>query len=171
MMAKLPPGQKRLQGKMKSMSRLIDQTIQRVRKIATELRPGVLDDLGLPAAVEWQTQEFQSRTGIKCQLTLHPEEMTLDPARSTAIFRIFQETLTNVARHADADRVKIRLVEEGGRLVLEVADNGKGITESQISNSKSLGILGIRERALLWGGEGKIEGVPRKGTTVTKVPP
>ncbi|HLG22923.1 MAG TPA: PAS domain S-box protein, partial [Candidatus Manganitrophaceae bacterium] len=167
MMTKLPPGQKRLQGKMKSMSLLIDQTIQRVRKIATELRPGVLDDLGLPAAVEWQTQEFQSRTGIQCRLTLHPEEMTLDPARSTAIFRIFQETLTNVARHADADRVKIRLVEEGGRLVLEVADNGKGITESQISNSKSLGILGIRERALLWGGEVKIEGVPGKGTTVT----
>jgi len=155
-----------------SMSKLVDTTIQTVREISTELRPGVLDDLGLTAAIEWQLQEFQTRTGIRCNFTSSPENITLDQDRSTAIFRIFQETLINVARHANATRVDISLKEEADNLILEVRDNGKGITESGISNSKSLGLLGMRERALFLGGEVKISGTPGKGTTITvRIPP
>jgi len=150
-----------------SMSKLVDTTIQTVREISTELRPGVLDDLGLTAAIEWQAQEFQTQTGIRCKFTSSPENITLDQDRSTAIFRIFQETLTNVARHANATRVNVRLKEKADDLILKVRDNGKGITESEISNPKSLGLLGMRERALLFGGEVKISGIQGKGATIT----
>jgi PAS domain S-box-containing protein len=149
-----------------SMSKLADSTIQRVREISTELRPGVLDDLGLTAAIEWQAQEFQTRAGIRCSFTSSPANITLDQDRSTAVFRILQETLTNVARHANATRVDIRLKENASNLILEVRDNGKGITEREISNSKSLGLLGMRERALFLGGEVNIRGTPGKGTSV-----
>lgn len=152
--------------KINAMSKLINATIQEVRKIATELRPGVLDDLGLTAAIEWQAQEFQTRTGLQCMVTLPPEDVTLDQERSTAIFRIFQEILTNVARHANATTVNSRLTADAGHLILEVSDNGQGITESEISGSKSLGLLGMRERALLLGGEVHIRGIQGKGTTV-----
>jgi len=136
-------------------------------KIVSLLRPGILDDFGLAAAVEWQAEEFQNRTGIKCEVTLEPEDIILDEARSTTIFRIFQEAMTNVARHANATKVKVNLKEKAGELVLEVKDNGKGITEDQISAPKSFGLIGIRERTHSWGGEVKISGIRDKGTTVT----
>lgn len=150
-----------------SMSKLVDTTIQRVREISIELRPGVLDDLGLMAAIEWQAQEFQSSVGIRCSFTSSLGNVTLDQNQSTAIFRILQETLTNVARHANASRVDISLNENAGKLILEVRDNGKGITEREIFTSKSLGLLGMRERALLLGGEVRISGTPGKGTNVS----
>ncbi len=154
-----------------SMSKLIDAAIQMVREISAELRPGVLDDLGLVAAVEWQAQEFQTRMGIRCRFTSTLENITLDKEQSTAIFRILQETLTNVARHANATRVNITLRKKAGNLILEVRDNGRGITESEISNPRSLGLLGMRERALLLGGNVEISGTPGKGTAVTvKIP-
>lgn len=164
---RLPKKENLLRERTKSMAKLVDTTVQTLRKISTELRPGVLDDLGLTAAIEWQVQEFQARTKLRCLLKVHPEEILLDPDRSTAVFRIFQETLTNIVRHANADEVMIRLEKTDDRLILEVKDNGKGITQSQITNSKSLGLLGIRERALLWGGTVQISGIPGKGTTVT----
>jgi signal transduction histidine kinase len=133
----------------------------------TELRPGLLDDLGLVAAIEWQAEEFQKRTGIKCEATLDPEEIILDQDRSTAISRILQETLTNVSRHANATKVKVNLRKKAGKLILKVNDNGKGITEKQISDPKSFGLIGIRERVHLFGGEVKISGIRDKGTTVT----
>jgi PAS domain S-box-containing protein len=163
----LTEDQKALLKKTKSMSKLIDGTIQSVRKIASELRPGVLDDLGLATAIDWQAQEFQARTGIRCRISLLPQTVTLDSLRSTAIFRICQELLTNVARHSHASRVNISLEERSGDLTLEVRDNGKGIAETEISSPKSLGLLGMRERALLIGGEFKISSVPGKGTTAT----
>jgi PAS domain S-box-containing protein len=150
-----------------SMSKLVDTTIQMVREISTELRPGVLDDLGLTAAIEWQAQEFQTRMGIRCSFTSSLENIILDKERSTVIFRIFQEALTNVVRHANATRINVSLKEEADNLILEVRDNGEGIKESEISNAKSLGLLGMRERAILLGGEIKISGTPRKGTKVT----
>jgi signal transduction histidine kinase len=153
--------------KIRAMTDLADATIKTVRKIATELRPGVLDDLGLIAAIEWQAQEFQTRTGIQCQVVLPPDEVPLDQERSTAVFRIFQEILTNVARHARATAVDSRLTRAADSLILEVTDNGRGITENEISGSKSLGLLGMRERALLLGGEVTISGTPGQGTTVT----
>ena len=148
------------------MSKLIDATIQTVRRIATDLRPGILDDLGLVAAIEWQAQDFQKRTGIKCKLAPGVEDLELDPDRSTAAFRIFQETLTNVARHSLATEVDVSLSHCADSVVLEIKDNGKGIKEAEISGSRSLGLLGMRERAHLLGGELKVSGTPGEGTTV-----
>jgi signal transduction histidine kinase len=152
--------------KAESILRLIDQTIVSVRRIATELRPGILDDLGLVAAIDWAAQEFEARTGAKCDLDLPGDDIVIDPERTTAIFRILQETLTNVTRHAEATRVDVRLGRENGNIVLEVRDNGRGIAEEQLSSSRSLGILGMRERALLLGGELTISGAAGKGTIV-----
>ncbi|MEW6418584.1 MAG: response regulator [Nitrospirota bacterium] len=164
---KLPNDQKQLIEKTKSMSKLIDATIQTVQRILTELRPGLLDDLGLLAAIEWQAEEFQKRTGIKCEVTLEPDEIIIDQDRSTAIFRIFQEALTNVSRHANATTVKVNLKKKAEKLILKVKDDGRGITEKQISDPKSLGLIGIRERVHLFGGEFKISGIRDKGTAVT----
>lgn len=163
---KLPKGQDGLLEKTKSMLALLDQAIQAVRRIATRLRPSVLDDLGLVAAMEWQLQDFQSRTGIKGNFTSRLRERPLDRDLSTTLFRIFQETLTNIARHANADNVKISLEQKDGDLLLQVSDNGKGISEGKISDPKSLGVLGMKERALLLGGELRIKGSRGKGTTV-----
>jgi len=162
----LPPDGKGAALRIERLLKLADETIQSVRRIATELRPGVLDDLGLAAAVEWAAEEFQTRTGMECHVSLPDSEISLDPERATALFRIFQETLTNVARHAHATEVKVRLARSNGDLFLEVHDNGKGISEGELSESQSLGILGMRERALVLGGELTITGAPGKGTTV-----
>jgi PAS domain S-box-containing protein len=149
-----------------SVLELVDQTIQSVRRISTELRPGILDDLGLVAALEWAAEEFEARTGTRCRLDLPGDDIEIDQERATAMFRIFQETLTNVARHAKASEVGVRLAKENGDLTLEVHDNGTGIDEEQLSGGRSLGILGMRERAALLGGELGIIGAPEKGTTV-----
>ena len=144
----------------------MDESIQAVRRISTELRPGILDDLGLVAAIEWAGEDFQARTGTTCGLDLPQEALAVDPAQATAIFRIFQETLTNVARHADASKVDVRLAREDGDLTLEVHDDGKGIPEDKLKIRESLGILGMRERAMLLGGELTISSPPGTGTTV-----
>jgi PAS domain S-box-containing protein len=163
--------QKSLLEKTKSMTKLVDKTFQSVKRISTELRPGLLDDIGLPAAIEWQAEEFENRTGIKCVVSVVPEDMILDSDCSTAIFRIFQETLTNIARHAHATRAGVRLIKRPSRIELQVKDNGKGITEEQIGNPKSFGLIGIQERTSFLGGVVKIRGVQGKGTTViAKVP-
>ncbi len=153
--------------RIESALRLIDETIQSVRRIAAELRPGVLDDLGLSAAIEWQAQEFQTRTGIICQLLPAPlEDISLDSERATATFRIFQEVLSNIAQHAHATHVQVRLVRSSESVILEVQDNGRGISDEQISNPKSLGLLGIRERTLRLGGHFAVLGEEGRGTTV-----
>jgi PAS domain S-box-containing protein len=152
--------------KATSVLNLVDETIRAVRRISSELRPGMLDHLGLVATVEWAGEDFESRTGIKCQLDLPREEITIDPAVATAVFRIFQETLTNVARHANASELQVRLAKVNSDLILEVHDNGKGIAEASLSSGESLGILGMRERALLFGGELKISSASGEGTTV-----
>jgi signal transduction histidine kinase len=162
----LPAGENPPSKRIASILKLADEAIQAVRRIATELRPGMLDDLGLVATIEWAGEGFASRTGTRCRLDLPQDDIAVDPERATAIFRILQETLTNVARHADASEVDVRLAKEDGGLILEVHDNGKGITEDQLSNGKSLGILGMRERAMLLGGELTISGLPGNGTTV-----
>jgi signal transduction histidine kinase len=146
---------------------LVDGTMQSVRRIATELRPVVLDQLGLIPAIEWQAGEFQGRTGIQCTLNIYLRTVALPIERSTGVFRIFQEILTNVTRHARASRVDISMQEYRGHLLLLVSDDGRGITDDEVSDSKSLGLLGMRERALLLGGETKIERNSDQGTTVT----
>jgi signal transduction histidine kinase len=149
------------------MAAHIDKTIQAVRRIATELRPGVLDTAGLLAALEWQANRFQTQTGIVCEVKAEMIETLWDQELNTAFFRIFQEALTNVIRHANATKVEVRLAETGGQVVLEVKDNGRGISEAEIHNTKSIGLLGIRERAALLGGTLRIEGGRGKGTTLT----
>ena len=144
----------------------VDATIDVVRRISSELRPSILDDLGLAAAVEWQAQQFQSRTGITCRYDWLADTESLDSEQSTAVFRIFQEALTNVLRHAQADRINISLEDENGEFVLRIQDNGRGIRDSEKTSPSSLGLLGMRERAYLMGGRIEIIGVEGKGTRV-----
>jgi len=162
----LPKDAKQQSTRAELIMKLADETIQTVRRISTELRPGILDDLGLMAAVEWAAEEFQSRTGTNCRLDLPEDDIVIDRERATALFRILQETLTNVARHANATQVNVRLAKEKGSLLLEVHDNGKGISKEQLSAGRSLGILGMRERAVLLGGGLAISGAPGQGTTI-----
>jgi len=161
------PGDARQQSdRAESIMKLADETIQAVRRISTELRPAILDDLGLVAAVEWAAQEFEARTGTECRLDLPKDDIVIDQERATALFRILQETLTNVARHANATQVRVRLARNNGNLSLEVQDNGRGFDEEEPSAGGHLGVLGMQERALLLGGQLTIDGVPGKGTTV-----
>ncbi len=157
----------KVDAKIRSMVEHIDMTIQSVQRIVTELRPAVLDDLGLVAAIEWQTQDFQRRTGIACACTVGQEDIRVDSERATAVFRICQEALTNVARHARASSVSVRLEERNGQIVLDVRDNGQGIPEYKLSDPQSLGLLGMRERAGLFGGQVTVSGQPGEGTTIT----
>jgi len=151
--------------RIRSTRQLADSIIQSIRRISTELRPAVLD-LGLAAAVEWQVQEFQARSGIQCTVRLLAREEVASNA-STAMFRIFQETLTNVARHAKATRAEVVLQKQRDRLVLLIRDNGRGFDQADPSLSKSLGLLGMRERAAILGGKVDISSSPGKGTTVS----
>jgi signal transduction histidine kinase len=145
----------------------VDGTAGRVRRLCTELRPPILDDLGLPAAIEWQAREFQSRTNIICDLSANIEELDLEGPDAVAIFRIFQEILTNVARHAQATRVTVQVKADDGSLLLKIADNGRGISPEKINGGGSLGLVGMRERVLLLGGALDLHGIPGEGTTVT----
>jgi len=165
------PDRKQLVDKIRAMANLIDRTIQTVQKISAELRPGLLDDLGLIPAIEWQAQEFQKRTGIDCQLELGCESIDSDPDRSTAIFRVLQEALTNVARHSSASQVHISLKKNFDKLELRVTDNGIGITGKALRAVDSLGLMGMRERLHPFGGELRIQGWPKKGTTLTVILP
>jgi signal transduction histidine kinase len=152
--------------KTDSMCRLIDSSVQTVRKIATGLRPEMLDDMGLVAAVGWQAKEFQKRTGIRARVKLPPESTKLDIDVATTMFRIFQEILTNVARHSRATRIDVELAIGEDQVTLGVADNGVGIAPADLNGKKSLGLLGMHERALLFGGEVKITGSGGEGTRV-----
>jgi len=144
----------------------IDRIINSVRRIATGLRPEVLDEMGLAAAIEWQAREFSRRTGIRCVVDIDREFVDPDKERSTALFRIFQELLTNVARHAHATRVAVHLA-DGEVLRLKVEDNGRGIQEKEFESPKSLGLLGLRERVVAFGGSIDVKGEEGKGTTVS----
>ena len=152
---------------VRTASARIDAIIQSVRRISTELRPGILDDLGLVAAIEWQAVDFQTRSGIRCTVNAKVTEPALSEEAKTALFRIFQETITNVLRHAKARRVDVSLTEVPGRVCLEVRDDGRGITPEETDSGRSLGLLGMRERAALLGGVFRIAGATDKGTTVT----
>jgi PAS domain S-box-containing protein len=151
--------------KIADMTGLIDSTIDAVRRISSELRPGALDDLGLVAAIEWQTQQFEQRTRIKVECDC-VQEANISGDRAVAVFRIFQEILTNVLRHAEATRVRVRTSIESGLFVLQVEDNGRGITWEEQHDISSLGLMGMSERAHLVGGQVSITGVSGKGTTV-----
>lgn len=165
--SRMSPGRAELRSKCQSMGTLVETMIGRVRYLAAELRPAVLDDLGLVAAAEWEVEQFSRRTGIRCTVDLPAEGPRLDGDRSTDLFRILQEALTNVARHAAARRVEVRLWATLGELVLEVTDDGRGIEGIDLTSTGSLGVLGMRERAARWSGELDIQPRAGGGTVVT----
>lgn len=168
---KLTPSQVELKQKFDSIIEMIDKSVESVQKICEKLRPGILDDLGIIAAIEWQTNEFSKRTGIDCNTDLPGEEINLDADKKTAVFRIFQEALTNIARHANASKVSTILYCDDNFLHLQIKDNGKGITKNQIQNPKSLGILGMRERTEILGGKFNIKSTMGSGTLVSLILP
>lgn len=155
-----------LRGRVAAMTEQLDETVRTVRRISSELRPMVLDDLGLPAAIEWQLHEYQKRTGIRCEAHLPPEETAIPPDRATAVFRILTESLTNVVRHAAATRVEVALAIDEHEVRLDVADNGRGMPGGTAGGRRSLGILGMEERARALGGTVGFEARPGGGTRV-----
>jgi PAS domain S-box-containing protein len=165
MRRRTPPGGEPA-AKLDEMAELTDALIASVRRISADLRPGVLDDLGLVAAIEWQAQEFERRTGTPCVVQSDVGERRFERDVSTAVFRIFQEALTNVTRHAGATRVEARFEYERDRLRLRVHDNGRGIGPVAASSRSSLGLLGIRERARRLGGVVEVGNAPEGGTLV-----
>ncbi len=153
------------------LSKQVDYTIGSVRRIATDLRPSVLDDFGLVAAIDWQTKEFGERSGIECIFNSNVSTIDLDADSNTAVFRIFQEALTNVARHAKATRVRVKLELRGTAVSLSVLDNGAGIDKEVVKRRKSLGMLGMRERARLLGGNVTVDRLDGGGTRVELIAP
>ena len=164
---KLRDDQKDLLEMVNSMMQIIDCNIQFIRDVSSQLRPGILDDFGLLPAIQWQLQSLHLRTGIKHTTDSNMNGKDLDPKIQTALFRVFQEALTNIMRHAEATEVRVELKQDSENgLRMRVDDNGKGIPESAVHNAKSLGILGMRERINLLGGHFRIQGKPGKGTSI-----
>jgi signal transduction histidine kinase len=150
-----------------SMTNIIDGTIRMVRKIITDLRPEILDEVGLAEALQWYGGEFGKRTSISIRFTVFPKKFEIDKKQTTELFRIFQEILANVAKHSGASKVVVFLKKENDFLTLRVKDDGIGIKETDMANKNSFGIMGIRERAKLMGGQMNIKGAPGRGTTIT----
>jgi len=150
-----------------AMDTLVDQTIETARRLSSMLRPAILDDIGLAAAITWQAHDFQQRTGVACELDLPPDGPAVPPATGLSLFRIVQEALTNVTRHAHATHVHIGLSVDPENAVLTVADDGRGVTAEELERPTSLGIIGIRERALAVGGDVTFAGMAGRGTTLT----
>jgi two-component system sensor histidine kinase UhpB len=163
---KLNKNQESLKQKINSLTDMIDSSVESVQKISSKLRPGILDELGLIAAIEWQAEEFEKLTNIKFSLVLPKDEIKLESNKTTAIFRIFQEALTNIARHSEATKVAVSLFFHQSNIYMEIQDNGRGITQEQIKDFKSLGIHGMIERAMVFGGQVSIEGFAGNGTIV-----
>lgn len=156
-----------IQAKLDAMLQLVDAAIAAVRKIQTTLRPALLDDLGLVPALEWQAQDFERHSGIGCHVMAEIGEAAIAPARAIALFRVFQEALTNVARHANASRVNVRLSHSGDCVVMEISDDGRGMQSVRLDDISRHGLRGMRERALYLGGELTVESAAGGGTTVT----
>jgi signal transduction histidine kinase len=168
---KLPRTETSLVDQIKSLGETVDDTIKTVRRIAADLRPGILDELGLKAAIEWQVEAFANKMGVEYELSLSFDDTGLDRNLSTALFRILQEALTNIARHANATNVYVDVREGGGLVIMSVEDNGAGAERNEIDVRKSLGLLGIRERAGMLKGEAHISIDKKKGTTLfVKIP-
>lgn len=171
MVKKIPASQQALLEKTNIMIGLTSNLIKSVQKISADLRPGLLDDLGLAAAIDWEIKAFQERTAINCSYAFHPEQIELDREHTTALYRIFLEALTNIARHAGASRLEVLLAAGKEWLNLTIRDNGIGIAEEQISSNRAYGLIGMRERVQRLDGEFYIHGTPEKGTEIEiKIP-
>lgn len=162
-----PPDEKEVAERIKAMDDLIHECTKTMQRITSDLRPALLDEQGLAATLEWQAKEFENRSGISCRLEIDNATPPLSQDNSINVYRIFQESLSNVLQHADATSVTISLARTGSRIVLQITDNGVGINVRQVSSAASFGILGMEERARLCGGDITIEGIPGKGTTIS----
>ena len=156
-----------IQEKLNGMISLINETVHTVRRISSELRPSILDDLGLIAALEWQSHEFEKRTSIKCSFKSGFNELSLNKGSSVGIFRVFQEALTNIARHAKASEVESEIEKNDKHIFLKIKDNGIGFKMNQSKNFSTLGLVGMRERAIMLGGQLTIESNIDNGTEIT----
>ncbi len=163
---RLPADQEAVAKKLGRMESLLDQTVAATRRIAADLRPLILDDLGLVPAVEWLVQDFSHRTGIPCELVVDESEFELTGAHATAVFRILQESLTNITKHARASHVDVTLERENGSLAIRVRDDGVGFSTQATRPPQSFGLAGLRERSQLLGGESRVISAPGQGTTV-----
>lgn len=166
LLKKIPDDPGEIRTRLKEDVKLIDSAIGILRGIISELRPSVLEHLGLAEAINWQVQESIKRTGISYNAVLRADDIEIDYKRSIAVFRIFQEALSNITRHAGATEIQISLNKNDGFLILEVADNGKGIPEEKLSDHNSFGLMGMRERVLFLGGTLEIDSILNEGTTV-----
>jgi PAS domain S-box-containing protein len=171
LVTQLAPEQQGAIDQANAMKTLIESTVASVRRIATELRPLMLDDLGLVATIEWLVNDFSRRTGIAVNLTLPEADFELDPEPSTALFRVLQESLTNVARHAGAGHVRVTLAGTERDVRLTVHDDGKGIDAALERAPKTYGLLGMRERASMLGGELTVHSNPGAGTSIVMIVP
>jgi signal transduction histidine kinase len=153
--------------RLQSLIGLIEIGIETVKRLSTQLRPPALDHLGLAAAIRWEALAFSARTGIRCHVNADEAQSALSREQQTVLFRIFQEALTNVVRHARASAVRVTLTERGRLFELRIRDNGGGITATQINSARSIGLLGMKERASLAGGTFHIDGRRGKGTGIT----
>jgi len=161
-------GKADVRSRLKAMTGIVSKTADTLHRICADLRPSILDDFGLMAALDWEAREFQHRTSIPCRVRLPKKtRCPLRKEQATAVFRIFQESLTNISRHACASEANMILTIDEGLLTMSVSDNGKGITPRDVSDANSLGLIGMRERALAWGGQVNLSGSRRKGTTMT----
>jgi two-component system, NarL family, sensor histidine kinase UhpB len=162
----LPERDIKIGSKLLAMLALVDKTVDAVRRISEDLRPGMLDDLGLAAAIEHHATKFAEQTGIACELTMNREHYDLDNRIATALFRVLQESLTNVARHAHATRVTVHLQDLAGEMLLIVKDNGCGLPTPAPGKKKTYGLIGMHERVKLLGGSLEIASAPGKGTRI-----
>lgn len=162
----IPGNRRQVIAKIDEMLGLVDATADRVREISYELRPGILDDFGLEAALEWAVNNFAERTKIKCDVTVEPENVTLDKDLTTVIYRILVESLNNIARHAGATGVKVSLRVNSEQAAFHIEDNGRGITPDEVRDHRSFGLLGMKERVTYRGGKIDIRGVPGEGTFI-----
>lgn len=160
-------GESGVKERLADMTRLLDRTMRTLRTLTSELHPEVLDHFGLAAAVEWQVEEFQDHADFRTELDVQAEELSLPDESATAVYRIFQEALTNVARHARAKNVKVSLKREGCSLRLRIEDDGRGFDPDAVEEKRSFGILGMKERALVLGGSFSIESAPQRGTRIS----
>lgn len=165
----LPAERRDLIEKTQSDLELIGTAVQSVNRICTDLRPDILDTLGLGAAIEWKANDFERRTGIRCGALIVPEDMTLDKERTTTLFRIFQEALTNIVKHAHATEVQVSLLMDHAHVALEVSDNGVGIQQAHLNKANSFGLLGMRERVIPWKGEVTVGNGGSRGTLIRVV--
>lgn len=164
--SRITPDWDGIQDGLKSMNNIIDQTIGSVRRIASELRPDILDKLGLKEAIEWHAEEFEKRSGIKCVVFIDNDELNFNSVLNTTIYRIVQESLTNVARHSKASKAQINITVTEDIINLRICDDGVGINQFEIENTKSLGLVGIKERAYNVDGTFEISGEKGKGTVI-----